>query len=224
MILKSRQHLNGRVYKSTPDCPPRLDVIRFFAAITTIIVQPACLFLLGNKRKFFQTLTFYLACWTLTQRLSVDEQMLKVSWGCCDDPPTMQQLAYAAPKVGTSSNYLRGASAANQARVIFCWAGEEIVCRQFWQICWCQLTPSASPTPSPENPFWEKIVDSGKINVQTRTDMELKSRMRWHWLLLLCCHSQPTLLLPRKQFWERYQLELPTIKVSRSRAGLVVGR
>ena len=95
----SRRHLNGRVYKSTPDRPPRLDVIRFFAAITTIIVQPACLFLLGNKRKFFQTLTFYLACWTLTQRLSVEEQMLKVSWGCCDDPPTMQQLAYAAPKV-----------------------------------------------------------------------------------------------------------------------------
>ena len=128
MILKSRRHLNGRVYKSTPDCPPRLDVIRFFAAITTIIVQPACLFLLGNKRKFFQTLTFYLACWTLTQRLSVDEQMLKVSWGCCDDPPTMQQLAYAAPKVGTSSNYLRGASAAaDQARAIFCWAGKNTV-------------------------------------------------------------------------------------------------
>ena len=164
-----RRHLNGRIYKSTPDRPPRFDVIPFFPAITTITVQPLKSLssylwswesLKVGQQWILQTLTFSLSVLNFNTEAIGWQADVESEFG--DVVMTMQPKLAEAAKVGTSSHYLRGG--ADQARAIFCWGGWKKYCAASSARCWCGGSswwpstdvdccccpppPPASPTPT----------------------------------------------------------------------------
>lgn len=129
--------------------------------------------------------------------------MLKVSGGdfffeemLWSDPTTLWPKLAGAAKVGTSSHYF-------QAGAQF---GRDLV------------VVAASPTPCPEKPFWEKMLDSGKINVQIGSWYRAGELDEVTLIVVALLAGNPRLEELQRKTSAKTP---PTIKISRSREALV---